>query len=221
MRSFVVIGQKATTSDDFRLDDLPGTSGRLDVLLRCVRAAALFSHGLRRDVVLYLVLCGGPRAPRILRFDGKARFLRPDERSLATLAKKMLAMRADADARGFVEMRAGISVANGGLADVLADLGQAALYVLEEGAPDLRSEASLAQGNAAFFIGDHMGFDEATRTQLAEAHARAIGAGPVSLHAEDVVTIVSNELDRREASKGRDESEQERNPGLPWRPGSR
>jgi tRNA (pseudouridine54-N1)-methyltransferase len=214
MRSFVVIGQKATASDDFLMDDLPGTSGRLDVLLRCVRAATLYSHGLRRDVVVYLVLFGGPRAPRILRFDGKARFLRPDERSLATLARKMLATRADADARGFVEFRAGIAVASGGLSAVLADLRGASLYVLEEGAPDLRTERSLAHGDAAFFIGDHTGFDEATRTQLAEAHARAIGAGPVSLHAEDVVTIVSNELDRREALSGRDESVQKRNPGL-------
>src|SRR5271166_6138726 len=106
MRYFVVIGQNATASDDFLLDDLPGTSGRLDVLLRCVRAATLFSHGLRRDVVVYLVLGGGPRAPRVLRFDSKARFLRPDERSLGILAKKMLATRADADVRGFVEFRA-------------------------------------------------------------------------------------------------------------------
>ena len=40
-RRFVVIGQQASASPDFSLLDLPGTSGRLDVLLRCLRAALL------------------------------------------------------------------------------------------------------------------------------------------------------------------------------------
>ena len=82
MRRFVVIGQTATASGDFSLEDLPSTSGRLDVLLRCVRAALLVSHGLRRDTVVYLVLLGGPLAPRTVRVDGAiATYVRPDERS--------------------------------------------------------------------------------------------------------------------------------------------
>src|SRR5579859_1075721 len=88
VRRFVIIGQKATASDDFLLDDLAGTSGRLDVLLRCIRAAILTSHGVRRDVVVYLLLQGGAKAPRVLRVDPVAtKFLRPDERSLAMLVK--------------------------------------------------------------------------------------------------------------------------------------
>src|SRR5215207_1855813 len=104
MRRFVVIGQRATASPEFSLLDIPGTSGRLDVLLRCVRAALLVSHGLRRDVVVYLVLQGGPRAPRTVRIDGAtARFVRPDERSLATLVQKSLA--AAPDGTGFATVR--------------------------------------------------------------------------------------------------------------------
>lgn len=200
MRRFVFLGQKATASPDFLLDDLPGTSGRLDVLLRCVRAATLFSHGLRRDVVVYLVLQGGPRAPRVLRLSGaEAKFIRPDERSLATLVKKVLASEADVPGEGFVEVKAGIFLARGGLEAVLADLGGATPYVLEEGAADLRDDAELGGHDAAFFLGDHLGFDAETRARLSAAGARPVGVGPVSLHAEDVVTLVSNELDRREA----------------------
>ncbi|MEO5728597.1 MAG: tRNA (pseudouridine(54)-N(1))-methyltransferase TrmY, partial [Byssovorax sp.] len=44
MRRFIVIGQRATASPDFSLINLPASSGRLDVLLRCLRAALLFSH---------------------------------------------------------------------------------------------------------------------------------------------------------------------------------
>ena len=193
----MVIGREAVASDDFLLDDVPGTSGRLDIGLRCVRAALLVSHGLRRDVTVDLVLGGGPRAPRVLRVRGAGvKFLRPDERALAVLARKVLASVAD-EGPGFVEVKPGVDVARGGLERSLSDVGAATLYVLEEGAPDLREVADLTRGDQAFFLGDPGGFDESSRDRLKAAGARAVSVGPVSLHAEDVVTIVSNELDRR------------------------
>jgi len=196
-RRFVVIGREAIASDDFLLDDVPGTSGRLDIGLRCVRAALLVSHGLRRDVTVDLVLGGGPRAPRVMRIRGAGvKFLRPDERALSVLARKVLASLAD-EGPGFVEVKPGIDVARGGLDRVLSDAGAASLYVLEEGAPDVHGVADLATGDQVFFIGDPAGFDEASRARLQEAGARPVSVGPVSLHAEDVVTILSNELDRR------------------------
>jgi len=201
MRRFVVFGQKATASGDFLFDDLPGTSGRLDVLLRCVRAALLYSHGIRRDVTVYLVLGGGPRAPRVLRIDPRAQFLRPDERSLAILANKVLTPEERASDTSFVEVRPGVSILSGGLAAVLADMRGAPLYVLEENALDLRDDVSLGGPEDAFFVGDHLGFDPHTRAALAEAGGRAISVGPLSLHAEDAITIVSNELDRRGAPR--------------------
>ena len=197
LRRFVILGQKATASPDFSLINLPASSGRLDVLLRCLRAALLYSHGLRRDTVVYLVLLGGPRAPRTLRIEGAtARFLRPDERSLAVLAQKALAAPVEARGDEFVHVRPGIAVAEGGLEAVLADLGPATLHVLEEGAPDLR-EAALAGRDPAFFLGDHVGFDETTRARLAALGATPVGVGPVSVHADDAVVLVVNELDRR------------------------
>jgi tRNA (pseudouridine54-N1)-methyltransferase len=199
MRSFVVLGQTALASDDFALDDLPSTSGRIDVLLRCVRAAVLFSHGIRHDVVVYLVLGGGGRAPRVLRLRGAdAKFVRPDERSLATLVKKVLATRVDGYTSGFVDVRPGIAIASGGLKLVLLDVEGSAMYVLEEGASDLRDEPPWL-GDASFFLGDHRGFDRSTRAELARAGARPISVGPVSLHTEDAIAIVSNEIDRRAA----------------------
>jgi tRNA (pseudouridine54-N1)-methyltransferase len=195
---FVVIGQKADASGEFLPDDLPGTSGRLDVLLRCVRAALLWSHGIRDDVTVYLVLCGGPRAPRALRIDGaSARFVRPDERSLATLARKTLASRADDGVDGFVEVRPGVAIARRGLEVVLAEIGAAPMFVLEEGGSDIRDCGEAAFDDAVFFLGDHLGFDGAARERLAAAGARPVSIGPRSLHAEDVVAVVLNELDRR------------------------
>jgi len=194
MRRFVVVGQRARASPDFLLADIPSTSGRLDVLLRCLRAALLVSHGVRRDTVVYLCLLGDPPRARTLRFDGPAaKYMRPDERSLATVVKKALATPCGA---AFVEVRNGISVAAGGVECVWCELEGSALFVLEEGAPDLRS-AGLAGDEHAFVIGDHLGLSPVLRAELETRGARPVSVGPISLHAEDVVTLVSNELDRR------------------------
>jgi tRNA (pseudouridine54-N1)-methyltransferase len=195
VRHFVLIGRRATAGPEFSLSNLPPSSGRLDVLLRCLRAALLVSHGVRRDTVVYLVLLGDPGAPRVVRVEGATvKWLRPDERSLAVLVQKTLA--APRGGEGFVTVRPGIAVAEGALEVVLGDVGSATPYVLEEGATDLRV-AALDSGNAVFFVGDDAGFDEATRTRLRALGTIAIGVGPVSLHADDVVAVVGNELDRR------------------------
>lgn len=193
---FVVVGGRATASPDFLLDDLPGTSGRLDLLLRCVRAALLVSHGVRRDVVAYLVLLGGPAAPRCARVTGAdARFLRPDERSLATLLRKSLA--APREGGGFVTVRPGVAVADGGLDAALDDAGGGALWLLDEGGDDLRAARLAGGGGDTFVLGDHAGLDAATLAGLDARGARRVSVGPVSVHADDVVAVVHNELDRR------------------------
>ena len=203
-RRFVVIGQQATASPDFSLLDLPGTSGRLDVLLRCVRAALLVSHGLRRDTIVYLVLQGGPDAPRVLRLDGNdIRFVRPDERSLALLVQKALGRELPpAERNAFVTIRPGLARAAGDLEAVLADLGPHAVtaYVLEEDGRDVRALA-LAEDDVVVFVGDNHGFDPATRARIELLGATAVGIGPISLHADDAITVVCNELDRRRATR--------------------
>jgi tRNA (pseudouridine54-N1)-methyltransferase len=196
VRRFVLIGQTASASGDFSVEDLPGSSGRLDVLLRAIRAALLVSHGLRRNVVLYLVLRGGGVPPRLLRIDGRtAKFLRPDERSLAILVKKTLSAVPE-PSLSFVEVRPGLELRQGDVADVLAEVGTTPCFLLHEGGPDVRQQA-ITDDDAWFFIGDHLGFDAATLTLLAARGCSPISVGPISLHSDDVVALVSNELDRR------------------------
>jgi tRNA (pseudouridine54-N1)-methyltransferase len=197
-RRFVVIGQKARASTDFLLVDIPSTSGRLDVLLRCLRAALLVSHGVRRDTVVYLSLLGLPDAPRTLRFDGAAaRYLRPDERSLATVVRKALATPA-AEGGGFVEVRNGVAIADGGWAAVRQAIGDGPSYLLEEGAADIRELTDL-RPDGVFVLGDHVGLEASVRSELIERGSIPISVGPISLHSEDVITLVTNELDRRAA----------------------
>lgn len=200
VRNFAIIGQKAISTEEFILDDLPGTSGRLDVLVRCLRAAMLPSHGIRRGVVVYLVLLGGELAPRTIRVDGAGvQFLRPDERSLAVRVQKVLASRADATTTEWVTVRPGFAIARGGFERVLADVDDATPWVLDEGGTDVRSVPHIASSHGLFIIGDHVGFSDAIRADLDRLNAQRLSVGPVSVHAEDAVTLVSNELDRLRA----------------------
>lgn len=194
MRRFVVIGQRALASPEFSLNDLPSSSGRLDVLVRCLRAALMVSHGLRRDTLVYLVFKGGAHAPKVVRFAGAAaRYLRPDERSLALMVQRALAS-VPAGQAGLVSYKPGIDVGVGGLELVRAEPDAAPVYVLDERGRDVR-EVPLDPGGV-FYVGDHLGFDPATRAELEERGALAISVGPTSIHAEDALAVLVNELDR-------------------------
>ena len=189
MAHFVIIGQKARATPDFLLEDLPSTSGRLDVLCRSIRAALLTSHGVRDGSIIYLVLESGPRTIKIV--GGLTKFLRPDERSMAVLLKKTLAV--DPEGPAFHQIRFGLSIAGAGLEAVLADLPPASnRWFLDRSGADVRT--TNVGATDTFFIGDHMGFSEQSRAML-EAY-RPISLGPVDLHAEDAVAVVWNEIDR-------------------------
>jgi len=197
VRRFVVIGQKARGDGDFLLVDIPSTSGRLDSLLSALRACLLVSHGVRRDTVLYLVLLGDPERPRCVRITGSAaRYLRPDERSLAVTVQK--ALRAPAQRGQFGEVRPGIATLDGGLEQVLPELQGSQLFLLEPGAPDIR-DSDLSAPDATFLLGDHVGLPDALRSAWLALGARALSVGPVALHTADAITLVANELDRRAA----------------------
>ena len=91
MRYFVITGHKAVSTGDFKLDDIAGGAGRLDILCRCVNSAFFLSHNLRKDVEIYLVLEGGDDAPKTVIFKGEdLRYLNPDERSTASLIRNAL-----------------------------------------------------------------------------------------------------------------------------------
>ncbi len=197
MRRWVIIGQRASASPAFSLVDLASTSGRLDVLLRCVRSAFLVSHGLRRDTIVYLVLLGGKEAPRTLRINGEfVRFVRPDERSLAMMVQKALAAPTDGE-EGFFPVRPGLAVAKGGIETVLGELPPGRRFLLDPSGVDIRN-APIDLSDPIFFIGDHLGLSEETRAAIHSPGLIPMSVGPIEVHAEDAISITSNELDRRE-----------------------
>ncbi len=194
MRAFVVLSHTGPLSPDFPLADLPGSAGRLDILCRCATEAFLLSHGIRRDVRLYLVI----RGSLVIRLDGASlRYLNPDERSTAALIRKAIGVVQGAKEGAWVSSTPGIHARWGSLSAVRRELeGDGySLYLLEEGGEFIRA-VELPQP-AAFFLSDHRDFTPEDLSHL-EGIPR-ISLGPLSLQAQTCIALVHNELDLREA----------------------
>jgi tRNA (pseudouridine54-N1)-methyltransferase len=192
MRNFVIVGHKATTNPNFSLEDIPGTSGRLDILCRSVTAAFVISHGIRKDICVYLVLLGGEIPKTILLQGETLRHLNPDERTTAALLKKALAVPAKPE---WAMSTSGIFVRTGGLAQVLDDLKAVKMvkmiYLREDGL-DIRSlGAGALAGDAAFILGDHTGMTPEEETMISEAGAEVVSLGPTSLHADHCIVLLN------------------------------
>jgi tRNA (pseudouridine54-N1)-methyltransferase len=186
MVSFVVVGHHARTDGDFSLNDLPG-AGRMDVLCRCVNASLFLSHDLRRDVDCCLVLLGGPKDPKTVKFSGSSvRSLSPDERSAGALLKKALSIPCGSE---FREAAPGVSVRAGGLERLMTELRCA---VLDERGTDIRMVPALPD---AFLLSDHENFTGPE--ELLTGDCPRYSVGPVCLHADHAITVLQNERDRR------------------------
>ncbi|MDD4307509.1 MAG: tRNA (pseudouridine(54)-N(1))-methyltransferase TrmY [Thermoplasmata archaeon] len=193
MPAFVVVGRKVCTDGNFSLNDLTGSTGRLDVLLRCVNSAFMLSNDIRRDIDLYLVLMGEPDPPRTLRLCGsELKYLNPDERSTGALVKNALMKKPD---EGWTMSTPGIYVAKMGLPGVLAELqGRRLVYLKEEGAPI--SDVVLSQNDIFVLGGKEDLSPEDEKTVSAWPVTLKISLGPKSLHADHCITVALNALDR-------------------------
>ena len=192
MPTFVVVGQNVCTDGKFSLNDLTGSTGRLDVLLRCVNSAFMLSNDIRRDVDLYLVLLGEPEPPRALLFRGsELKFLNPDERSTAALVKNALMKKADSE---WGKSTPGIYVTKRNFSGVMDDLkGKRLVYLKEEGSgiSDIRLDS-----DDVFILG---GKEDLTSEEekIVEAWPEKIKIclGPRNMHADHCITVTLNILD--------------------------
>ncbi len=196
MRRFIVIGHRAITTGDFKLDDLAGSTGRLDVLLRCINSSFFLSHDIRRDAEIIMVLQGPPHPPKTIRMVGKElKYLNPDERSTAALIRNALLQKIETEERS----SPGIYVSNRTYRDVLSNLpkGEQIVYLKESGS-NIRGFSF--QDNVNFILGDDQDLTKEEEELLLKYEPELISIGTKSYHADHCITIVNNELDVRGAS---------------------
>lgn len=193
IRRFVVLGSRAKSNADFKLHALGDSGGRMDILVRCIRAALLVSGGVRRDTVLDLLLLGPDEAPLVLRLDGQSiRGLRPDEARNARMLQSALAARHKGS--GAQMVAPGIMAAPMDLETLVRERG-GKRFILGRDGVDLRSVSW--EGDATFVLGDDRGIPAEQQDRLERCGAAVVSLGPVELHTEDAITVVHNELDRR------------------------
>jgi tRNA (pseudouridine54-N1)-methyltransferase len=193
MRRFVVMGHRAITSADFKLDDLCGSTGRLDILLRCVNSAFFLSHGIRKDVEIVLMLLGEPNPPKTIRIDGsEVKYLNPDERSTAALIRNALLQRGEGERK----CSPGIYVSERDYREVLSNISkESKMHYLKEDGEDIRG--TQFGPDSTFVLGDDQDLTDTEEEILMDYEPRRLSLGPISYHADHCVTLVNNELDRK------------------------
>ena len=205
MRTFIIIGHRVKTSGDFNLNDLCGSTGRLDVLLRCINTAFFVSNNIRRDVEVYLVLLGEPEPPKTIHLIGsELKYLNPDERSTGALIRNALMKEIKNEE---IKSTPGIYVSGKTFEEVLKDLNQI-VYLKEEGEDNRRKIVYLKedggdirqmdfQNDAVFVLGDEKDLTEDEEKTLEKYNAKTVSLGQTKLHASHCITLVNNEMDRR------------------------
>ncbi len=191
MRGFLIVGNKAHTQP-FSLNDLPG-AGRMDVLCRCTSQALFVSHGIRKDVEVYLLLLGPPSPPKAILIKGdEVKRMAPDERNVAGHIRKALGLECG---KSWRKVHSGVYVSRKGLEELLVELSQeySIIYLKEDG-EDI-SSAKLPP-NPLFVIGDHEGLTEEQEKVVDKYSPLKLSLSPLSLLAEQCVVIAHHHLDR-------------------------
>jgi tRNA (pseudouridine54-N1)-methyltransferase len=191
---FVITGHRASATPDFKLDDICGGAGRLDVLVRCVSSAFFLSHDIRKDAEVYLILQGGDDAPKTVRFSGSdIRYLNPDERSTASLVRNALLKKIPEGEE--IRSSPGVYISRMSFSDVLEHLKDKGEFVyLREDGKDIRE--TVLPENPVFVLGDDKDLTEEEETVLQSYSPSCVRLGPRSLHANHCITLVLNEIDR-------------------------
>ena len=114
------------------------------------------------------------------------RSLSPDERSAGALIKKGLSIPCGSE---FREAAPGVYARNTGLDRLFAEHTFA---VLDENGTDIRTVTTMPD---AFLLSDHQNFSDDEESLIKNASQYSVG--PVCLHADHTITVISNEIDRR------------------------
>jgi tRNA (pseudouridine54-N1)-methyltransferase len=193
VRAFLIVGNKAVTKP-FSLKDLAGSAGRMDIICRCIAQALFISHGIRRDVEVYVLLLGEPDPPKALKIVGsEVRYMAPDERNIGGIIRKALGLKVDDSWR---RSTPGVYIARKNLNDLLEELSKKynVVYLREDGI-DIRDVACGLE-NPLFVLGDHIGLrDEDEKTVMKYAKI-VVSVSKLSLQADQCIVIVHYELDR-------------------------
>lgn len=203
MREFIYYSKNAVTTGNFDLQNLM-KAGRMDIACNIVIMSFFVSHAMRQDVKLHMIFDGPPDSPKHLemfpgkKIEGVEKQMDISKKDVAGLIKKMLykykkGLKNEVFPGYWIEKK---SFSN--LVNELTDEGKT-VFVLDKRGVDIR-EAEIPE-NSIFVLGDQDGIPKQEIKRIKKyTEIRKISVGPYMYFASQALTILQNELDRRQAS---------------------
>ncbi len=190
MRHFVYFSTTAKTTGNFDVNNLV-KAGRMDIVMHSIISSLFLSNDFRRDVKVHLVFYGMPDPPKHIELQITDE-LEISKKDVANLIKKMLykykqGQKNEVFPECFIEKKSFLKVI-----EELAEENE--IYVLDKRGEDIR-EADIKE-NCVFVVGDHHGLPKKELKRLREI-ATPISVGNKMYFASQTITIVNNELDKR------------------------
>ena len=192
MRHFIYFSRNARTSGNFNVKELM-KAGRMDIAIHAIIASFFLSHDFRKDVKMHLVLYGPPTPPRHIEIQIKDE-LEISKKDIGNLIKKIL-YKYKKDEK--TEVLPGCFIEKKSFLKVVEELeGQGKkIFVLDKRGEDIRKIKIPKE--SVFILGDHEGLPKKELKRLKKI-ADPVSVGPKVYFASHVVTIINNEIDRRE-----------------------
>ena len=193
MRTFILFARKARSDPYFRIDDLPGSGGRMDLVVRSITAALWLSHKIRNDARIYVVLNGPGDPPVTICFDGsKIQKVTTDERATAMWIQKVLK---EKFGKEWHETYNGIQVAKKSFQELIKELRDKPLYVLHERGKNI-TDVEL-KDDGVYIFGDHLGIPKKDESFALRYGAEKISLGKKVYLASSCVACINWALDLR------------------------
>ena len=193
-KKFALIGHRVPSHGKLNLNDLAGSCGRLDVLLRSLNSALFLSHGIREDVEVILHLMGGEKPPRRIWIQGSTvRGIHSDDRSIAGHISKIL--QTQLPPIGVKkEFQNGIFHGQGSLYDTLKEWekSETDIFVLDRSGKNIEiiSDSVKSKG---FVISDDKPFSEEELELL--SNLEKISVGDKWIQGHSVISILHYKMD--------------------------
>jgi tRNA (pseudouridine54-N1)-methyltransferase len=178
-------------------------AGRMDIACQIILTTFFVSHHTREDVKLHLIFNGRPDPPKHLEFFPGKNFMADEEKridiskkDLAGLIKKILykykkGIKNEVVPGYFIEKKSLMK-----LVEEFLEEGKE-VFILDKRGDDIRDIKTSELKNAVFVIGDQDGIPKKELKQLKKI-TKKVSVGNQMYFASQTMTILQNELDRRE-----------------------
>src|SRR3989344_3134815 len=189
MREIIYVAKNTVTTGNFK--DLM-KAGRMDIVCHVIIMSFFISNKLREDVKLHLFFYGPPDPPKHLELMPKVNEnFQISKKDIAGLIKRML-FKYKKEKK--IEAFPGCYIEKLSLENFIENLKDRNIYIIDKRGEDIR-KAEIKE-DPMFILGDQEGLQKREFRNLSKV-AKKISLGDVTYFSSQAITILNNELDRR------------------------